>query len=154
MKSNVVIKQTENIGKGLFALKNFKKNELILSINGKTIETEKPKLFSKEIQDHWFPFDKKGKNKYYVLPNIPWKYLNHSCNPNAGIKNNKNIVAIKSIKKGEEITFDYAMNNIDNWKMKCKCNSKNCRGIISTYNLLDKKTKKKYKDYILDCLKE
>ncbi len=152
--TNIEIKETTNIGKGIFASRDFKKDELILHIEGEIIETEDISSVPSEIQEHWFPFDIKGKKKRYVLPELPWKYLNHSCNPNAGIKNNRNIVALRPIKKGEEIVFDYAMNNIDNWTMKCNCGSKKCRKIISTFDVLDEDTKKKYRDYVLDCINE
>lgn len=151
---NIAIKKAGNKGKGIFALKDFKKDEIILHIDGEVIETGNPASLSKDIQDHCFPFDKKDKIGKYVLPKSPWKYLNHSCDPNAGIKNNRDIVAMKAIKKGEEITFDYAMNNIDNWVTECKCGSKNCRKVISTFDILDEKTKKKYLNYVLDCIRE
>jgi len=150
---DITIKESGEKGKGVFALKDFKKDEIILHIDGGVIETDNPDSLPKDIQDHCFPFDKKGKVRKYVLPKSPWKYLNHSCNPNAGIKNNRDIVAMKSIKKGDEITFDYAMNNIDNWTMECNCGSKDCRKVISTFGVLDEKTKKKYSDYVLDCIK-
>lgn len=61
---------------------------------------------------------------------------------------------MRAIKKGEETVFDYAMNNIDNWTMKCNCGSKNCRKIVSNFNALNDKTKKKYQEYTIDCIKE
>ena len=154
MSENIIVKDSGKKGKGVFALKDFKKDEVIIHITGKVVETDNPSSFSKEIQNHWFPFDKKGKFHKYVLPESPWMYLNHSCNPNAGIKNNRDIVAMRDIKKGEEIVFDYAMNNIDNWTMECKCGSKNCRKIISTFDKLDKETRKKYFPYVIDWLKK
>jgi len=158
MDKNIIIKQINNRGKGVFALKDFKKDEFILYIDGKIIETNNPSSLQKNIQNHYFPIGQNGKKRKYVLPKSPWKYLNHSCNPNAGIKNNRNIIAMKQIKKGEEIVFDYAMNNhknvIDKWKMKCNCGSKNCRKIISTFDVLDNKTKKKYINYVIDCIKK
>ena len=35
--------------------------------------------------------------------------LNHSCAPNAGLRGQIGIVAMRNIAPGEEITFDYAM---------------------------------------------
>lgn len=154
MTKNVTVKESKINGKGVFASRDFNKDEFILRIDGEIVETDNPSSFPKEIQNHWFPFDRKGKTHKYFLPASPWKYLNHSCNPNAGIKNNREIVAIRPIKKGEEITFDYAMNNIDEWKMKCKCGSENCRKIISAFNALDDKTKKKYSNYVIDYIRE
>lgn len=154
MNKNIGIKETKNKGKGLFALRHFKKDEFILHIDGEIIETDNPSSFPKEIQDHWFPFDIKRRKKKYVLPKSPWKYLNHSCNPNAGIKNNRDIVSLRAIKGGGEVVFDYAMNNIDGWKMKCNCGSRNCRKMISTFDVLDEGTKKKYLNYVLNCIRE
>ena len=154
MSKNVIVKAAGKKGKGVFALKDFQKDELILYITGEVAEINNPHSLSKYDLDHCFPFDREGKLYKYVLPNDPWQYLNHSCNPNAGIKNNRDLVAMKPIKKGEEICFDYSMNNIDDWTMKCHCGSKNCRKIISTFASLDEETKKKYFPYVLDCIKK
>lgn len=149
---NVVVKKSKH-GKGVFVNQDFQKDEIILRVNGKAVATENPQSFPADIQNHWFPFDKIGKINKYILPQTPWMYINHSCKPNVGFKSNRDVVAMRIIKKGEEIFFDYSMNNIDNWTMKCNCGCKNCRGIISTIDRLDEKTRDKYKNYILDCLK-
>ena len=158
MSKNIIVKEAGKKGKGVFALKDFKKDEFILHIDGKVVETDKPSSYPKEIRDQWFPIGQIGNKRRYVFPKSPWKYLNHSCNPNAGIKNNRDIVAMKSIKKGEEIVFDYAMNNhegiIDRWKMKCECGSKNCRKIIGTFDMLDEKIKEKYLNYVIERIRE
>ena len=154
MSKNVVVKKTGDKGKGVFALKDFKKDEIILYINGKVVETSDHSSFSEYVQNHWFPFDKKGHRYKYVLPKSPWMYINHSCNPNTGIRDNRDIVAMRSIKKGEEILLDYSLNNIDNWKMECKCKSKNCRKVISTFYSLNSKTKEKYLNYVIDYIRD
>jgi hypothetical protein len=62
---------------------------------------------------------------------IPWHY-NHSCNPNIGFDINGNFVIIKNVKKNEELTYDYAFGESNkNFIMHCKCNSENCRKIIT-----------------------
>ena len=61
-------------------------------------------------------------------------YINHSCNPNIGFRDAISIIAIKNIKKGEELVIDYAFWEVDpSWKLKhdCNCGNKNCRGTIS-----------------------
>lgn len=151
---NVVVKKSKIQGKGVFAARDFKRNESILHVDGKVIKTRDPSSLPKDMQDYCYPFDKKGNVHYYVLPKPPWRYINHSCDPNAGIKNNRDIVAMKKIKKGEEIVFDCAMNNIDEWTMECNCKAKNCRKIISTFDVLDEKTKKKYLNYVIDYIRE
>lgn len=158
MKKDVEIKKAGIKGKGVFALRNLKKGETITQIEGKVIETEEPSRLSKCFQDHCFPLGKKGKKYLYVSPQSPWKYINHSCEPNTGIKNDSEFVAIRDIKRGEEISFDYSTNNFDfdmtGWTMKCHCGSKKCRKIISTFNKLDKKSQRKLKEYLLTAVRE
>ena len=145
--SDVVVKDTDTKGKGLFATKDFEQKEKIVRIDGEEMKTEHPETFPKDVQDHWFPFRKEGKDRYYVLPKDPWRYLNHSCEPNAGIKNERDIVAMRAITKGEEITIDYAMNNIDDWMMECQCGCSTCRKVISTFDALPKEKKEEYKEF-------
>ncbi len=60
-------------------------------------------------------------------------YTNHSCEPNAGIKGQILLVAMKDIQKDEEITFDYGTTLFGiNFKMICKCGKQTCRKIITS----------------------
>lgn len=71
-------------------------------------------------------------------------YHNHSCSPNAGYDIHGNHVAIKNIKKGEEIFIDYGFFFEDpKFKMICKCGSKDCRKIITGKDWLDPEFRKK-----------
>lgn len=63
------------------------------------------------------------------------KYINHSCDPNCEsdvIRGKIWVLAIKDIKKGEELTYDYAFEfDKDNLKdTPCHCGAKNCVGYI------------------------
>lgn len=150
---NIIVKETKKKGKGLFASHRFSRGEKILTVTGEVVKTEVPQSFPKETQNHWFPFDREGKTHYYLLPTEPWMFLNHSCQPNAGIRNKKDIIAMREISEGEEILIDYAMNNIDDWVMECHCESSTCRHIITTIEKVSEEKKKEYKEFILDCLK-
>ena len=155
MSKNVQVKESQTHGRGVFAARNFKKDEFILYIEGEVVETDDPSTFPPDVQNHWFPINKQGQKVKYVLPELPWKYMNHSsCDPNVGIKNNRDIVAMKPIKAGEEIVMDYSTTNIDNWEMECSCGSEKCRGKIVAFDKLDPSIKKKYLPYTIDCLKE
>ena len=75
--------------------------------------------------------------------------MNHSCNPNTGIKGKVRFYAIKNIYKDEEITFDYSTSEVDiYWSMRCKCGANNCRGIIRSIQFLPETTFKRYLPYI------
>ncbi len=75
-------------------------------------------------------------------------FVNHSCNPNSGIKvtNRKVIlIAIKNIQEGQEITFDYSTTmDEDDWEMDCNCGSQYCRKKIKDFKHLSKKIQEKY----------
>lgn len=60
------------------------------------------------------------------------RFINHSCDPNTYLRVMKNRVefyALKSIKKGEELSCDYGETHHDG-KLPCRCGAKNCRGFI------------------------
>lgn len=58
-------------------------------------------------------------------------YINHSCNPNAGIRGRVQVVAMRDIEKDEEITFDYAMSESSDYIIDCRCGSSGCRQLIT-----------------------
>lgn len=149
-KNKVCVKMTTDKGAGVFAKENIKKGEIILRRVGRIMQVENISKTPKYIQSHWFPISKDK----YLMSDPPAKYLNHSCDPNAGIINDKDLVAMKDIKSGEEIAYDYAMVGVDSWTMECHCGAKNCRKIIGRYEQLDPKTKKKYEKYVPDWVKK
>ena len=110
---NVEIKEVKDKGKGIFALKDFKKGVHILDITGEIIETENPSDYPEEIIEHWGPLGKNGKKYRFITPEKPWMYMNHSCESNAGVINNRKLIASKDIKKGNEITVDYSSFDIE-----------------------------------------
>ena len=74
--------------------------------------------------------------------------MNHSCEPNAGLKNDRYLVAIENIAKGEEVNIDYSTLFLEGWSMKCECGRKSCRKLISTFDTLSPKDQERLKDYI------
>ena len=78
-----------------------------------------------ESEKHYVSNYKPGE---FLLQQEPERYANHSCDPNTKVEDNAD-VAIKDIKKGEEITSDYSVANIQK-HFACNCGSKKCRGYI------------------------
>lgn len=69
----------------------------------------------------------------------PAKYINHSCDPNCeSVIQGKRVFikAVRSIRPGEELTYDYALFSTEKWKRYywkrylCRCGAYKCRGII------------------------
>jgi len=121
-------------GTGLFAIRNVKKDELLVGWAGKVVHLtdilrmdESERTYILQIDEELFqvPFWK-GYNE-------PADFVNHSCEPNAGFGNSPiSLVAMRNIKRGEEILFDYALcESIDGLKgneFECTCGAVCCRG--------------------------
>lgn len=89
-----------------------------------------------------------GENEWIDLEET-CRTFNHSCNANCYIRGRNEMVALREILPGEEITFDYSMTmnyddakfaaaGIDKWTCKCECGAPNCRGIIDEFKALPK----------------
>ncbi len=132
-------------GKGLFAEKNFKRGDIVFIFKGKVVNWEVKDEKSSLYGPNWVGI---GKNKWMDVV-APGVYINHSCEPNCGIKGKVSVTAIKNIKKGEEITIDYSITEIDNlWHMTCNCGNKNCRKTIRSIQNLNDKIIRKYTPFI------
>ena len=134
-----------DVGVGVFAKIPIKKNEVILKFKGRKINSEFTEKRNKKVKKYrWGDFLQIGNNKYINIEK-PGVLVNHSCNPNAGIKNDKILIAIKNIYIDEEIRYDYSTTmGEDDWTMKCRCHQKNCRKIIKDFKYLPKTAREKY----------
>jgi len=130
-KSNI-----DKKGRGLYATKNIKEGTRIIDYVGKVItkkQTEESQKFDNAKPIYLFNLNK----KYDMDGDVSWntaRLINHSCSNNCdyngtGLK--LWVIAIKNIKKGEEITADYGFGYDEDYKQfPCKCSSKNCCGYI------------------------
>lgn len=139
------------IGKGLFALKKMRKGELVIDFTnapGKFLPMEDANELYKKGNDYMIQIDD---NLFFVATNKAeledTDFINHSCNPNCGIANALTIVAMRSIKPGEEITFDYAMSESSEYRMKCNCGHLNCRKVITGEDWKISELQKKYSGF-------
>lgn len=67
-----------------------------------------------------------------VGPPDPADLVNHSCDPNAGLRGQITLVAMRTIEAGEEVCFDYAMSEGSSYDdFPCACGSARCRGQVT-----------------------
>jgi SET domain-containing protein len=134
-----------NYGKAVFARREFKKGDFIIEFRGKKYTREEYIKKLNPRNNHFLQIDD---NLYLGPTRTPDNYINHSCNPNAGMKFQNGRVflyAIKPIKKGAEITFDYSTSmDEDYWEMDCQCGSRNCRRKVRDFKYLPEDTREKY----------
>jgi SET domain-containing protein len=121
---------------GLFAKSDIKKGEKVIEYKGRKFthkQVEENDRFDNSKAIYLFTL-----NERYVLDGDTKtntaKYINHSCDPNCEvdiIKGKIWIIAIKDIKKGDELSYDYGFGyDADFRQFPCKCGSKNCCGYI------------------------
>lgn len=151
MITDVFVKDAGKKGKGVFALKDFKKGEFIFcGRRGKIIKNKEMHLLSKDDRQHLNEIDEETSE----IMRSPGRYINHSCDPNA-ISKGSYLYAWKDIKKGEEITVDYRINAHWGNKWKCYCGSKNCKGyVISDFFTISEKLQKVYLPYAPKFIRE
>jgi hypothetical protein len=78
----------------------------------------------------------------------PADYVNHSCDPNAGLSGQIVLVARREIAPGEEITFDYAMSDSADYdEFLCDCGAPNCRHQFRGTDWQDPVLWERYKGY-------
>jgi len=122
--------------RGLYAAKNIIAGTKIIYYKGKIItkkETERNPKYDNEKAIYLFNlnsrYDLDGDFSYNTA-----RLINHSCNPNcevAGKGLKLWIFALRNIKKGEELSYDYGFGFDENYKdYVCKCRSNNCCGYI------------------------
>ena len=74
-------------------------------------------------------------------------HLNHSCDPNLGLQGQIVFVASRDIEENEELTFDYAMTDDEEFEMSCNCGSPNCRGVVTGRDWMQRELQEKYRGY-------
>jgi len=73
----------------------------------------------------------------YVDIGPPGVLVNHSCAPNAGIRDDVRLIAIADIIAGEEIFYDYSTTmSEDHWTLACLCGNASCRGSVGDFKYL------------------
>jgi hypothetical protein len=91
----------------------------------------------------------------WIDPSVPFKYLNHSCDPSGGIRGSVGLYALKKLRIGDEVTIDYSTVEANPyWSMNCRCGSKNCRGVVRSIVYLPTKNFKRYYPFIPTKLKQ
>jgi hypothetical protein len=128
-------------GLSMFAARNITNREIITVFKGPLLTSYK-QTQTPEHRDHYFQI---GINRYQGKMPSRRRPVNHSCNPNSGIIGSMTLIAIRNIKKDEEICFDYSttMYN-DPTRMRCSCEEKDCRHVIKEFKYLPEKIKQKY----------
>ena len=130
------IKKSNIDNKGLYASKNIKAKQIVIHYKGKLVtkkEVEKNAKFDNDKAIYLFNVN----NRYDMDGDFEYndaRLINHSCNPNCEVDGKGLklwIFALRDIKKGEELSYDYGFGYDKDYKQfVCKCGANNCVGYI------------------------
>ena len=154
ISNKVEIRESKIHQKGVFAKHPIKKGEIV-SIKGGHILT-KEDIFSTGVINCYMPID----DNYFLgarnaeEENNVKLYINHSCNPNCGIRGEITFVTMKDIEIGEELTIDYAFLDNEEYEFQCSCGEKECRATVTGKDWKIKSLQDKYFDYFTTYLKK
>ncbi len=137
-KRAVKVQSSPN-GKGVYAQKPIAKDAVIGQVRGDiTLSDEIDPRYLMELD-----------NDYLLRPKAPFRYLNHSCNPNCELfvwddedmdpyTNTRPLYvsALRRIAVGTQLTIDYAWPA--DFAIPCHCKSRQCRGWIVDRDELSK----------------
>jgi SET domain-containing protein len=124
MKYNdIIVKNSKIEGMGVFANRDFKKDEVVIKWNTDTILTDEE---VKNLPEKEKRYISSFRNKY-LLQQPPARFVNHSCEPNTKVVDESSDIAIKDIKKGDEITSYYLTFFSTDETIRCNCKSKKCK---------------------------
>ena len=140
MSGQSVVVGRSALGRGVFAAQYFQPGQPILIFGGPVLAT--PELNALGT-DRAYALQIGAGEFLHLVP--PGRYLNHSCDPNAGIADDRVLIALREIVPGEEIRFDYstAMRE-DHWTMECRCGEYLCRRVVLDFHHLPPITQNRY----------
>lgn len=156
LDSSVKIRESKIHGRGLIAARPIKKGTLVWEANEASddiwIEQTSAQIAALDgemyrIATTYYEMNDRG---HFRGPKYPESierdasnFFNHSCNPNLWFADDDRLIAMRDIKTGEELAYDYATaKRLYNYSFPCHCNSKECRKQIS------------YDDYKIEALRQ
>ncbi|WP_433662231.1 SET domain-containing protein-lysine N-methyltransferase [Nocardia sp. CA-128927] len=122
----LLVRATSSKGRGVFAACRWYAGDLVISARViASIPERTTHSFQTAIDTHC-EFDE------------PARLLNHSCDPNLGIRDNEfgafDFIALRSIAGDEELTWDYATSEYQSIAVpECHCGATACRRTIPGY---------------------
>jgi uncharacterized protein len=118
-------------GFGLFACQPIQAGELVIVWGGRVVTEAELDTLSEDSRRHGIQIE----DEMFCVPLEPAEpadYINHSCNPNAGLAGQIALLALREIGADEEVCYDYAMSDSSPYdEFDCVCGAPNCRHNIT-----------------------
>ena len=121
----------EKGGFGVFAREAAQAGEVLVVWGGNIVTDEQLETLPPVTQHHSVQIDE-GLYLATIGDLEPADYVNHSCEPNLGLRGQISLVALRDISPDEEVCFDYAMTDSTPYdEFECHCGLPTCRRVVA-----------------------
>ncbi|HMF45070.1 MAG TPA: SET domain-containing protein-lysine N-methyltransferase [Candidatus Udaeobacter sp.] len=144
------VRESKIHGRGLFATADIAKDEIVAVKGGHIVDR---KTVREKITPVFGPVEIQIDDGLFIGPmteeerELSMLYLNHSCDPNLGVRGEITFVAMRDIRAGEELTHDWAMTDDDDYSADCNCGAVNCRKVLTGKDWQRSDLQKRYAGY-------
>jgi len=135
-----------HLGKAVFAARDFGEGAPLLEFTGRRLPAHKVPGVMRGVTDRYVQVTP---DQYMGPSGRIDDLVNHSCDPNAGLRFTDTgvfLVAIRDIAAGEEVTWDYSTTLAkSDWHMICQCGAPGCRRVIGNFSTVDAERQQFYR---------
>jgi hypothetical protein len=122
--------EPEKGGFGVYAIEAVAAGEVVSVWGGYIVNAEQLDTLPHDVQQHSVQIEE-GLYLATIGGAETADFINHSCEPNLGLRGQITLVALRNIDVGEEVCFDYAMTDCTPYdEFECRCGSAICRGTV------------------------
>jgi hypothetical protein len=136
-------------GRGLIAVAPIPRHELVAIWGNCVMTTAEMWALPEALQDFpvqlWYDMFVGPMHEAEIEP---VDYMNHSCEPNCGVRGSVVVVARHDIAAGDELTFDYGTTDTDRWSLECACGAATCRGRMTGDDWRDPAFQERHAGYL------
>jgi hypothetical protein len=128
------VRESKIHGRGLFATADIAKDEIVVVKGGHIVDR---KTLREQITPRLGPVEIQIDDDLFIAPvteeerELSMLYLNHSCDPNLGVRGEITFAAMRDIRAAEELTHDWAMTDDDDYSVECNCGVPDCRKTLT-----------------------
>jgi uncharacterized protein len=149
------VRESKIHGRGLFATADIAKDEIVVVKGGHIVDR---KTLREQITPRLGPVEIQIDDDLFIAPvteeerELSMLYLNHSCDPNLGVRGEITFAAMRDIRAAEELTHDWAMTDDDDYSVECNCGVPDCRKTLTGKDWQRPNLQERYAGYFSDYL--
>jgi SET domain-containing protein len=137
---NVLVRQSVIHGTGAFARRDLAKGSQVIEYIGEKISKAESARRIDSDNEFIFTLD----DEFDLDGKVDWnpaRFINHSCDPNCEAEIDGHrvwIIALRDLKAGEELSFNYGYDLVDYHEHPCRCGANECVGFMVAEEHFDK----------------